>query len=372
MRVLALEPFYGGSHRAFLDGWIAHSRHDWTVLGLPAYKWKWRMRHSAVTLADQASEQMAAGGRWKLLFCSDMLNLAEFLGLAPNGLREAPVVAYFHENQLTYPDSGRTERDYHFAFTNITTALAASSAWFNSAFHRDAFLEAAAGFLRRMPDHRLDGAIDKIREKTLVHYPGVESFPMRPRRKAGPLRILWSARWEADKNPETFFEALGILQARGVDFRLSVIGEQFSRCPTIFAEARHRFERRIDRWGYQESREEYVTTLLEADVVVSTARQEFFGIGIVEAMAAGAYPLLPARLAYPEVVGADRRWSERIFYSGRAGDLADRLAQLDRLFRESKQISQHLDEIRRLVSRFAWQDRGPALDAGLERILEET
>ena len=35
MKVLALEPYYGGSHKAFLDGWQKHSRHEFTVLGLP-------------------------------------------------------------------------------------------------------------------------------------------------------------------------------------------------------------------------------------------------------------------------------------------------------------------------------------------------
>lgn len=51
MRVLALEPYYGGSHRAFVDGWASRSRHDWTVLTLPAHHWKWRMRGAAVTMA---------------------------------------------------------------------------------------------------------------------------------------------------------------------------------------------------------------------------------------------------------------------------------------------------------------------------------
>jgi len=48
VNILALEPFYGGSHRAFLDGWAAHSRHHWTVLGLSPRHWKWRMRHGAI------------------------------------------------------------------------------------------------------------------------------------------------------------------------------------------------------------------------------------------------------------------------------------------------------------------------------------
>ncbi len=56
MNILALEPYYGGSHQALLDGWIAHSRHHWTLLTLPPHKWKWRMRHAAVTLAEKAGE----------------------------------------------------------------------------------------------------------------------------------------------------------------------------------------------------------------------------------------------------------------------------------------------------------------------------
>jgi glycosyltransferase involved in cell wall biosynthesis len=35
---------------------------------------------------------------------------------------------------------------------------------------------------------------------------------------------------------------------------------------------------------------------------VSTARHEFFGVAVVEAIAAGALPLLPHRLSYPELV----------------------------------------------------------------------
>ncbi|MHC4370623.1 MAG: tRNA-queuosine alpha-mannosyltransferase domain-containing protein [Planctomycetota bacterium] len=56
MKILALEPYYGGSHKAFIDGLSKASRHDWTLLKLPAHKWKWRMRHSAITFAWRAAE----------------------------------------------------------------------------------------------------------------------------------------------------------------------------------------------------------------------------------------------------------------------------------------------------------------------------
>ena len=53
--VLALNAYHGGSHQAFLNGWSGRSRHRFTTLTLPAYKWKWRMRHAAVAFAEQIS-----------------------------------------------------------------------------------------------------------------------------------------------------------------------------------------------------------------------------------------------------------------------------------------------------------------------------
>ena len=199
MRILALEPYYGGSHKAFLDGWSARSTHTWTVLTLPAYKWKWRMRHAAITLADQVAKRVADDEKWDIVFCSDMLNLAEFKGLAPPTVQRLPSIVYFHENQLTYPVRHETERDYHFVMTNITTALAATQVWFNSAYHRDSFLGALPAFLKRMPDHQPLNAVELIRGKSYIQPQGINSFPPRPPRKDGPIRLLWAARWEHDK-----------------------------------------------------------------------------------------------------------------------------------------------------------------------------
>ncbi len=330
VKVLALEPYHGGSHKAFLDGWSSRSAHQWTILGLPPYKWKWRMRHAAVTFARQVEELVAAGRRWDVLFCSDMLNLAEFVGLLPAEVRSAlgsRRIVYFHENQLTYPVRQENERDYQFAFTNLTSALAADEVWFNSAFHRDALLEAATDLLRRMPDHQPLEIIEAIRRRSQVHWPGIAERPPRGARRPGPLRILWAARWEHDKNPEAFFEALGQLETRGRDFRVSVIGEQFRDTPPVFDQARLRFADRIDRWGHQPSRAEYDAALAEADVIVSTANHEFFGISVVEAIAAGAFPLLPRRLSYPELLADDPR-PDDFLYEGTAGQLAGRLDAL--------------------------------------------
>jgi len=367
MRILALEPYYGGSHRAFLDGWLARSGHEFTLLGLPAYKWKWRMRHAAVTFAEMVAEHIDQGERWDAIFCSDMLNLPEFRGLTAPHVASLPAVVYFHENQLTYPQQRAKERDLHFAYTNITTAHAAEAVWFNSVFHRDIFLEAAATFLQRMPDYSHANMIDDIRDKAVVHSPGIREFPARNARRDGPLRILWAARWEHDKNPGDFFAALEILERSGIDFRLSVIGESFAQVPDVFADARRRFADRIDRWGYQASREEYVAALLDADVAVSTAVHEFFGIGILEAVAAGAFPVVPRRLAYPETLAAlESDGTAAVFFDGTVSELADRLQELAARLQAVRLWGATPDCGRLAMRRYHWDRIAVEMDAAMD------
>lgn len=373
MKILALEPYHGGSHKALLDGIQSHSRHEWTVLGLPAHKWKWRMRHGAVTLAERVNRLAADGRPWDALFCSDMLNLAEFRGLAHESIRRLPSVVYFHENQLTYPVRHEDQRDLHFALTNWTTALAADEVWFNSAFHRDSFLQAMAELLSRMPDHRHVESVDAIRAKSSIQPPPIDRFAPRGPRPDGPLRILWVARWEHDKNPQTLFEALEILATRGIDFRISVIGEQFREIPPVFESAKGRFADRIDRWGYQKTRSEYEAALGEADVVVSTAVHEFFGIAVVEAIVAGAYPLLPRRLAYPEILAPLGPGAAKFLYDGHVETLAERLETLARRV-EPKHGSQadlwqgDPTEAIRAVDRFDRAHRVGEIDARFEAL----
>ena len=360
MRILALEPYYGGSHRQFLDSWASRSRHDFTICGLPAHKWKWRMRHASATLADRAAELTASGEKWDAIFCSDMLNLPEFLGLAPRSVRTLPTIAYFHENQFTYPDNRKDPRDVHFALSNMVTALAGET-WFNSQYHRDSFLEALGTLLASMPGHELADAPEKIRADSRIMHPGVDEFPRRGPRPEGPMRILWAARWEHDKAPETFFEAIGCLQGAGVDFRLSVIGQQFKQVPPVFSQARREFSDKIDRWGYQESRDDYRAALMEADVFVSTARHEFFGISAVEAAAAGAMPILPKRLAYPEVFQLGKSpGAEALFYDRDAEGLARRLTQLagGALWPGAKEI----------VKPLSWPAVAAAMDAQMDNL----
>jgi glycosyltransferase involved in cell wall biosynthesis len=367
LRILALEPYYGGSHQGFLDGWRQRSRHEWTVLTLPARKWKWRMRHASLTFADQADELLRAGREWDLLFCSDMLELAAFRGLAPTPARPLPAALYFHENQLTYPVRHPDERDLHFGLSNMNSALAADAVWFNSEYHRRTFLEALESTLKTMPDFVPTEAVGRIADKSTVQPPGVEAFPPRGERRPGPLRIAWAARWEHDKGPDEFFDAVGRLAERSVDFRLSVLGEQFRDRPAAFDRAAERFAQHIDHWGHQ-PREVYRQALTEADVFVSTACHEFFGIAAVEAMAAGALPVLPRRLSYPELLaGVDD--AEAFFYDGTPAGLAERLGELAGRLAEGRLWRSDPQRARRAAERFDWDRCAPELDDAAARVV---
>lgn len=368
MRVLALNPFHGGSHRAFIEGWRRHSRHEFTLLTLPDRHWKWRMRQAAIHFAGKLNQLEYSQQHWDVLWATDMLNLAEFLGLCKGRIRQLPAVLYFHENQLTYPSrgtDGERQRDLHFGVTNVVSALAADSVWWNSAFHRDEFLAALDRLDQQMPDRTLSSASDLIRQKSCVCPPGIEPFPESNEVTRGQSpHILWAARWEHDKQPEMFFDAIDQLDAAGVPFELSVIGQSYREVPACFARARERHRDRVRHWGFLESREAYREVLQSADIYISTAAHEFFGIATGEAIAAGCYPLLPNRLAYPELVEQQAGY---LYEDDQA--LSERLHELVTMHHEHGHLVKDAEPARQSVSRFHWNAVASRMDAVVQEMV---
>jgi glycosyltransferase involved in cell wall biosynthesis len=304
-RILYLEPFDGGSHAQFTRALTAMEWAEWTTLTLPARHWKWRMRGAASYFALEHAAALARP--YDLVFASAYLPLAELIGLVPS-LASMPRVLYFHENQLAYPvQEGREDpRDLHFGFTQLVSGLAATRLAFNSVHNRDSFLEAGRALLASMPDAVPGDWIDRLAARSEVWplplaLPDAPDLTDRPRddRSEGPL-IVWNHRWEFDKGPETFFEVLERLRARDVPFRLAVCGHRFRRVPEVFERTHERLRDRIVQWGTLETRDEYLALLARAQLAVSTAEHEFFGISMLEATHMGARPLVPDRLAYPE------------------------------------------------------------------------
>ena len=97
-RILSLQPYYGESHRQFIDGWVEHSQHHWHLLTLPGRHWKWRMRHAAVEFTEQIKQLAAAGESFDAIVATDMMNAAELKGLLATVCPEycrLPLVVYF-------------------------------------------------------------------------------------------------------------------------------------------------------------------------------------------------------------------------------------------------------------------------------------
>ena len=312
MRILALEPWYGGSHKAFLDGLIAHSSHKIDTVTMSARFWKWRMHGGAVTMARKVQEIYKKGEKPDLIFASSMVNLTAFLALTRSELSGVPVVMYMHENQLTYPLPEGKSRDHTYGYINYLSCLAADHIVFNSQFHYDQFVEALPRLLRLFPDYTHLNTAQQIRQKTSVLHLGLdlrghdkyasafEGHPWGPGMKL-PI-VLWNQRWEYDKNPAAFFRLMNRLDDSGHKFRLILAGEHFEDLPPEFEKAFERYAERILHYGYAEDFKEYSSLLHRADIVISTSLHEFFGISMLEAIYCGCHPLLPNRLSYPELI----------------------------------------------------------------------
>jgi len=358
MKFLFIETFFQGSHRLFAEGLAACSSHEIDILSMPGENWRWRMLGAAMHMANTVPSLEKYDG----LIVSDLFNLTDYKALVNQPC--PPVMVYFHENQITYPQPPGDKGAFQLGIINITTALAADQIVFNSRFHRDAFLKAIPDFLIRGRDFRPDNPTQKIRKKSEVLYPGITLNAKRvvnAHQREEPPLIVWNHRWGYDKNCELFFEAIETLEARGLDFRLALMGENFGKIPHVFPKARQRLKSKILQYGYVPERQAYEQWLQKGAIVISTANQENFGMSVVEAMIMGCIPLLPNRLAYPEIL--PEAYHEHFLYRHR-WDLIDKLSALIGDCRRCQTLGNQLaGEMRS----FLW----PAAVVGYDRVLEK-
>lgn len=316
-KVLLVEPYYGGSHKLFLDGLVHAVDADFSLLSLPPRKWKMRMQLSAPHFINELGKIPTEKRCFDTVLLSTFVDAAVFRALTPrvDGWNDrCRCLTYFHENQFCYPGQLGKHTNHQFTAINFSTALVSDEIGFNSEFNRSSFLSACRTYLGKAADMDIGGFLEAVEKKSSVLYPGIDFSGIDEARgdqgAHSPRLIIWNHRWEHDKNPEEFFETLYRLDDEGVDFRLSVMGENFKNQPACFAQARERLHERIVHWGYIEDRNEYYRRLAEGDIVVSTALHEFYGISILEAVRAGCRPVLPKRLSYPELFGDEFLYDE--------------------------------------------------------------
>ena len=362
-RVLFIEPFYGGSHRAFANGLKAHSVHDIELLTLPEGEWRRRMRRGAQELAPLALD---LAGPVDLILATDMLDLPAFLALTRRPFGDVPVLLYMHENQFTYPRLRGTKLNSWFGQINYLSALAADAVAFNSEFHRDDFLGALRTLGGQPNNWLVAGAIDDIAAKSSVLPVGLDlAWLDAARRPASaepteaPL-ILWNHRWEFDKAPELFARALLRLRDEGADFRVAIAGDPALNPSQALLSLPAQLGDRVVQFGRVEERSVYGRLLWESDIAVSTTRHEFFGIGMVEAMYCGCVPLAPARYNYPALIPSthhevclwdDEHAFERLLRAALAGPLPEGTA------------------FRAAAARFAWESVGPLWDEAMDEVI---
>ncbi|XP_045874825.1 glycosyltransferase-like domain-containing protein 1 isoform X2 [Meles meles] len=383
MSLLIIEAFYGGSHKQLVD-LLQEELEDCVLYTLPAKKWHWRARTSALYF----SQNIPISEQYRVLFASSVLNLTELAALRPD-LGKLKKILYFHENQLVYPVKKCQERDFQYGYNQILSCLVADVVVFNSVFNMESFLTSIGKFMKLIPDHRPKDLESIIRPKCQVIYfpirfPDVSRFmpkhktahlqkilslkgnggaapsmalPFQQEQKGSeillknsdsesgpgnaapqenlgssltqdsdwrtcspsdnssshrqentqnmtfypcdilggtddpqrPLHIVWSHRWEHDKDPESFFKVLMHLKDLGLNFHVSVLGETFTDVP--------------DDPLRVEGRANLSTVFSQEN------RIKLCLVGMLEAVYCGCYPLCPKDLVYPEIFPAEYLYS---------------------------------------------------------------
>lgn len=304
LKVLLLSPYDAVSHRYWRERLLkvlTQRGADTTVVTLPARYFSWRFRGNSLTLSQD--ERLAQS--FDLVIATSMTDFATLKGLQP-ALSDVPGILYFHENQFAYPDN-TPERQIERQMTSIYSALAADYLVFNTAFNQRTFLEGATRLLAKMPDGVPSGLDAKLAQKSrVISVPIDLGTPAAGR--ATELSIVWNHRWEHDKGLVELKDIVVQLVKQSRPFKFHLIGQQFRKVPKEIAEIKTLLAGHLGHFGFVESRADYLRLLAESHVVVSTARHEFQGIAVLEAMAAGARPVVPDDLAYQELVPAGCRY----------------------------------------------------------------
>ena len=244
-------------------------------------------------------------------FCTSLLDVAVARTQVEAKIgRRVPTVLYMHENQVEYPDDPEREadqRDVHFALTNLNSIFAADLVIWNSRWNLESFLAGLGQILHPCRGIPFDDLEERIRARSNVAWCPVEvpspelPCPIEP--SDVPL-VVWPHRHEHDKGPDLCLNLQDLTGTSPFD------GLCWASGLIVSLMAMKRFRQEFaDSIVFDDypNRRIYESIIGTADWVCSTARHEFFGLSVVEAMFAGCMPWVPAGLSYRELLPAAAR-----------------------------------------------------------------
>lgn len=311
--VYIIDPYYSDSHRFWAETIAANLEATVRIFQKSPVHWKWRMEGAAIEIAKNIN---SIDHTPDAFLVTDFLNLGLFKSLLQPRFTKCRFVLYMHENQLTYPvsekDSDRIEnRDKHYGFMNYTSCIVADHIAFNSNYHKNSFINGLNKLSSQLPD-KLD--VSSIKEKSSIIFSIIDTQLFhKPRIQNEENKvILWNHRWEYDKRPDVFFDALIDLKNKGINFRLILLGKMNDVVLKQYSEQLITLKPHIIHLGFASTKDDYYRLISLSDIIVSTAIHDFFGISVLEGIYAGCRPVLPKDLAYPELV--PDKIHNRIFY----------------------------------------------------------
>ncbi len=304
MKILLLSAYHAASHQQWCDGLMATLiEHEWTCLTLPPRHFNWRVRGNSLSWA--LTERQLLSRTYDLIVATSMVDLSALRGFIPS-LAAIPTLLYFHENQFAYPASELQFSSVEPQILSIYSAFCADQLVFNSEFNRQTFFTGAEALIRKLPDGIVAADLQVLRGRSsVIPVPlGDSCFSqsLAPRARV-PIELIWNHRWEYDKGPDRLL--LALQQLTHIPFVVHVVGQQFRRQPDAFLAIQQLLVAHgvLGQWGYLDSRDHYQQLLNRCHGVISTALHDFQGLAVMEAVASGCVPIVPARQAYPEWFG---------------------------------------------------------------------
>ena len=304
-KILLLSGYDAPSHQYWREA-ISENlcEFEWTQIALPPRYFSWRIRGNAFNFFNQFSEILNRD--FDLIIATSMVDLSNLCGLIPN-FANTPKLLYFHENQFAYPlakgDLTEKQNAINAQITSIFSAICVDRILFNSNFNLNSFFNGANKLSKKLPDGITKECLRRLNEKSCVL-----PVPIKIKRhlreqvtKSAPVKILWNHRWEFDKQPEVFVEAMLSLKEQGISFHLYILGQSFRNKPECLENVKDSLQQEVKVIGFQ-PREDYDRIMQNADIVISSALHDFQGLSMLEAIFKGCIPIAPNRVAYPEYI----------------------------------------------------------------------